>query len=975
METLPHSPVLSYTKRNVRRFSHRQEEAKHRRSCVGDEISPISIIEREHAYQGRSDVPVETESHQYVDDSFDLPNLDAFSPLHMAQETQKPVEDVFVDAAKFLEKNDLGGSASFSEDVEALAESRWGQTNANGRPSDFFESRSRNLEQVELSSPQNIDDPMFGIDDAPDKSKESNLYTSKQQLSPADPTKGLVLYDRPHRNSELSGSGTAYSSGYDVHFDNTRLIFTPNTLKHLQEKSRLRGALEGYVDHESNRHLKDFAGEAEIITRRLSSLSDLDISEGPSIEYVATLQKGPGVIKESLREIDVVIDHSNQMASLISRKNEHCIDSPCKFVQEYDSPLESMLPLSRTTDSWGEDVSVIQTNDDGSRQSRDLEWPFNFTEANGRMTNSTQKRKSQESPELVTIREMSKLSKTDLTLRRLQNFELETNCLRGDLSCNANLQPVEKIRSNETLDHCDQLLDEEAALQNLLRDNLSCSKVDTCKCTSDEEGRDVIDRASVNINDCRRHESNERVNDEPSKGYQHNLRRSGVDSSSSRLCYNEKLQSSQRSKSVKSQRGEISNHDSRITAGWEQPNADDSQLSACCRKRHADIETAMVPRRCRRLLCSIGDIMTEQIIFTNGTDSVGRICISLLPLSTGCQQFSVSPAVLELGPKASNAFHVTFNARYAGAVSGIFQFRGIGIESLFHPYEVVIEASVKRHNTLEDLENTTLNMHDGNLTKTSERVQELHTNSSAQDVEAIPTFIRFDRIQSKGTNKVTSKAELRLSNNTAQMLSYEIRTPENLWVRPAKGVIESASEVYVSIIPISQPFVCDTISIDPSSQVEDWFGSLTVKVGKSFSREVSVVVDRQVLLTLPPFDEIARSRHRLSSQTDSFYYTKRGKRRGLYFHARAVEFGCCNVGESHEVPVYVCNGSNSRMTVFLQDLQDPFSCAYTTTTIEPRKFIEVMVSFTPKVVGKVATSLFAYSVTDKAVVTLVARGM
>lgn len=182
------------------------------------------------------------------------------------------------------------------------------------------------------------------------------------------------------------------------------------------------------------------------------------------------------------------------------------------------------------------------------------------------------------------------------------------------------------------------------------------------------------------------------------------------------------------------------------------------------------------------------------------------------------------------------------------------------------------------------------------------------------------------------------------------------------------------------MLPISQPFTQrrtggDTSSVSSTPRAENWFGSLTVRVGKAYSREVSVVVDRRVIQVLPPFDEIARSRHQLSSQTDSFYYTKRGKRRGLYFHARAVEFGCCNVGESHEVPVYVCNGSKTSMTVFLQDLQEPFSCAYTTTTIEPRKFIEVMVTFTPKVVGKVATSLFAYSVTDKAVVTLVARGI
>ncbi|GMF17398.1 unnamed protein product [Phytophthora fragariaefolia] len=382
-----------------------------------------------------------------------------------------------------------------------------------------------------------------------------------------------------------------------------------------------------------------------------------------------------------------------------------------------------------------------------------------------------------------------------------------------------------------------------------------------------------------------------------------------------------------------------------------------------------------MPRRCRRFLCSVGDVMTEQIVFTNGTNSVGRICVSLLPLSTGCQQFSVSPAVLELGPKASSAFHVTFTARYAGAVSGIFQFRGVGVESLFHPYEVVIEASVRRQLELEAPKKA-------RTTQLSDvaNVQELQASSSVDQVEVSPTFIRFDQVRNTKGESVTRKAKLRLSNNTAQPLPFKIRALENLKVRPATGMVQPASEIIVSVLPISQPVVQqrtggDSRSINPSPRAENWFGSLTVRVGKTYLREVSVVVDRQVIQMLPPFDEIARSRHQLSTQTDSFYYTKRGKRRGLYFHARAVEFGCCNVGESHEVPVYVCNGSKTPMTVFLQDLQEPFSCAYSTTTIEPRKFIEVMVTFTPKVVGKVATSLFAYSVTDKAVVTLVARGI
>ena len=360
--------------------------------------------------------------------------------------------------------------------------------------------------------------------------------------------------------------------------------------------------------------------------------------------------------------------------------------------------------------------------------------------------------------------------------------------------------------------------------------------------------------------------------------------------------------------------------------------------------------------------------MTQRIVFTNETSSVGRICVSFLPLSTGCQQFSVSPAVLELGPKASSAFRVTFSARYAGAVSGVFQFRGVGVDSLFDPYEIVIEASVKRQSEVEVPRSPSTAHKRRETDVVSGRVQEVQASPSINHVAVTPTSIRFDCVRSKSGEQLFRKARIRLANNTAQALPFKVRAPENIRVSPLSGMIQPASSVNLSVLPMSQP-------VAPPRLEEDWVDSLTVRVGKTYTRKVDVRVDQRVIQMLAPFDQAARFRHQLSPQTDSFYYAKRSKRRGLYFHARAVEFGCCNVGESHEVPVYVCNGSEAPITVFLQDLQEPFSSTFSTTTIRPRKFIEVMVTFTPKVAGKVATSLFAYSVAEKAVVTLVARGI
>ncbi|KAF4137865.1 ASPM-SPD-2-Hydin domain-containing protein [Phytophthora infestans] len=992
----------------------RQKEQPRRSSDVGEELSFISAIERENVQQERYDAQPIDQSHQYeheANNSFDLPAVDAFPPPDFVLPTHEqqimPADEEFVDAASFLRKNELGGDDSFSEDVGALAESHY----SGGRPSDFFESKSRNLDHVELSSPRNVDDPLFEAAKAEDEG--SGMHTPKQQLSPTDPSQGVALHDRFDRDLELSGSNSSFSSGYDVHFDNAKLMYTPNSLKYLQEKSHLRSAGGRHIHHEPNQSFADYAGEAENVTRRLPSLPDQEILEDPSPEYVATLQRGPGVIEESLREIDALIDNSIRLASSPPTKEPLGVELPedvRELVRDYERPLESMLPLSRTTDSWGEDISVTQLDDDVCRQSRELERLSGGTGP----VNGVRRSRSQETPELDTIREISCPSNTDSVSRSPQSAE---SCTRfgipprpqikhqlGSANGSANdaaqkrnvpkcipkenhlpskqfsgvdSKRSEGLKSRSTSATFDQSLAKVAATQNPFRDEMYRSKADSFE--SEEEREDDIDDASVGNEDYERDRYSRVPDNDETARDELGLESDDIDPNGVRFRYGENAQRSRnlsQKKRLIGQHRAIAGIDLRTNAAPKYPYTSERPIDVL----HVTMETTMVPRRCRRFLCSVGDIMTEQIIFTNGTNAVGRICVSLLPLSTGCQQFSVSPAVLEIGPKASSAFHVTFNARYAGAVAGIFQFRGVGVESLLHPYEVVIEASVKRQLELEASGNTKKG--DG-IDTASGRVDELQASTSVDQVEIRPTFIRFDRVRSKSAERITTKAKLRLSNNTAQILPFKARTPENLQVRPATGMIQPASEVIVSVMPISQPVDKaglmqrgnDKSSSNPSPRAENWFGSLKIRVGKTYMREVSVVVDRRVSRMLPPFAEIVRSRHQLSAQTDSFYYTKRGKRRGLYFHARAVEFGNCPVGESHEAPVYVCNGSNEPMTVFLQDLQEPFSCAYSTTTIEPRKFIPVMVTFTPKVVGKVATSLFAYSATDKAVVTLVARGI
>lgn len=407
-------------------------------------------------------------------------------------------------------------------------------------------------------------------------------------------------------------------------------------------------------------------------------------------------------------------------------------------------------------------------------------------------------------------------------------------------------------------------------------------------------------------------------------------------------------------------------------------------------------------RYCRRLLCSIGDSIKENISFTNRSHSTARICFSLLPLSTGCHQYTISPAVLDIPAGARRDFSLEFKATCAGVSAGILQFRGIDANTLFAPYEVLIEACVKERNNI-----TKGSCHESNPQTTKKsfpedkpsliqvdnptQIEELNEDDEDKElVEISPTFIRFNTNSINGET-IVPDGDMSITNHSNSSIPFKISCiHENIQINPKQGVVDSKCNVSIIVSPISRPFLREntrrrSLGVEKNTEqqrsnegkdpADVWYGSFTVQVGTSLSREISIVVEPSALEILPSFESTARRRHGLRNQTDSFYYTRKMNRQGLYFHARAVECGNCPIAEFHQVPVYICNGSNNPMTVFLQELSPPFYCSYTTTTIQPRKFIEVPVSFTPKVKGKVSTSLHAYSLTDKASVTLIARGV
>jgi hypothetical protein len=254
------------------------------------------------------------------------------------------------------------------------------------------------------------------------------------------------------------------------------------------------------------------------------------------------------------------------------------------------------------------------------------------------------------------------------------------------------------------------------------------------------------------------------------------------------------------------------------------------------------------------------------------------------------------------------------------------------------------------------------------------------------------------------------REKVTLMNHSKEIKRFQIKSGhEHVLISPKEGTIEPFNTQLIRIRILSQPFqpkkkakqnkTKPNLNLNQTQnqmkqQEETWCGSFTICITSNSSnetemqqqivREISIVLDPEILNVLPTFEEMVRLQHHLSLQTDSFYYsssqkdnntTTRHPNRGLYFHAEAVECGQCPLGEAHQVCVYLCNGSENPMTVFLQNLQEPFRCEYKTTTIKSKSYIPMTIIFRPKAKGKVSTSLTAYSLTTRASMTLIATGI
>lgn len=96
-------------------------------------------------------------------------------------------------------------------------------------------------------------------------------------------------------------------------------------------------------------------------------------------EAIQAMQRGPGAVVDALNEIDALIAAAPPRRTDIgtARRDHRPASTMHDIVREYDLSLETGLPLSRTTDSWGDDPDDEPRDDPVSSSPR----PSNGSEA------------------------------------------------------------------------------------------------------------------------------------------------------------------------------------------------------------------------------------------------------------------------------------------------------------------------------------------------------------------------------------------------------------------------------------------------------------------------------------------------------------------------------------------------------------------------------------------------------------------
>ena len=414
-----------------------------------------------------------------------------------------------------------------------------------------------------------------------------------------------------------------------------------------------------------------------------------------------------------------------------------------------------------------------------------------------------------------------------------------------------------------------------------------------------------------------------------------------------------------------------------------QQNEHASSLSSTATtKYNRSITSARIPKR---FLCKQGTPASEIFWFKNNSDEAVTVVSDLIPLSTGCEQFTLSPNVLELNGHGKGSFTLHFSARLRGVVSAILQFQSTQAGPEAPPYEVIVDASTISSSSKSNQSSLSRNSLESSLlSKLSRKIQAAHVVTVQEDptVFVSPTnFIFKDR----------SFQKLTIGNRTERSLHYSLSCEE--------GILRFSSDAE-RVLPFDstciklQPFIKNSFdqsqyrtSISKSSKdmyINSTFVlKMTLEGEETTYRYLTISILKSVLLSLPTNDVLSLpvvvpKPVAAASLSCSGTRLHRSKTRpsGLYFSAITVNCGSVYRGTSSTYTLKLCNGHPTKtLAVTIAAPPSPFKIRHLQLQLRPASYVQLPITFSPRKttqVGKYSTDILATSSSGKSTVTVVA---
>lgn len=343
----------------------------------------------------------------------------------------------------------------------------------------------------------------------------------------------------------------------------------------------------------------------------------------------------------------------------------------------------------------------------------------------------------------------------------------------------------------------------------------------------------------------------------------------------------------------------------------------------------------------------------------------------LIPLGVGCQQFSIVPNVLELQANQNGCFVVSFSASILGAVACIVQFKSSAASLDSPPYEIMLDASVKKPQHLIQADVPQ---------KLQPNARFSNVSSTKGTVDIHPTFLKFSKSEFSRkllhhSTQPENALSIMLSNTTSENVPFKLECPhDNVRLSKKQGHVYAGSTKKIYVWPISRPFVENeqTAGISYMSKDGSWNGTLSIVLNGEH-RDLSIAFDKELLQALPEMVDLARSFGNISQVANTREPNNSKKRDGLYFSSKRISFGPCSSKERHQVLVKLCNGSHESMSVFLQKPHAPFYIRHVSITLRPRTYVKIPIFLKGHKAGKFTTNIEAFSLSERTYVQIAAQ--